>query len=72
MKPPHHFVDELNSRINPENPDVTLLVDRGVAWTMLDDRSAAKRDLGLARKAGADRWVTARLERALGVELQPN
>ena len=65
-------IDELNSRINPENPDVTLLVDRGVAWTMLDDRSAAKRDLGLARKAGADRWVTARLERALGVELQPN
>ena len=65
-------IGELNSRINPENPDITLLVDRGVAFTMLDDRSAAKRDLALAKKAGADRWATGRLEKALGVRLQPN
>ena len=65
-------IDELNSRINLENPDITLLVDRGVAFSMLDDRSAAKRDLALARKAGADRWATVRLEKALGVKLQPN
>jgi len=62
-------IEELNSRINPDSPDVTLLVDRGIAWTMLGDRSAAKRDLALAKKAGADHWVTARLEKALGVEL---
>ncbi|MGI9241011.1 MAG: hypothetical protein ACR2RV_09425 [Verrucomicrobiales bacterium] len=65
-------IEELNARINPENPDITVLVDRGVAFTMLDDRSAAKRDLALAKKAGADRWATARLERALGLELQRN
>jgi tetratricopeptide (TPR) repeat protein len=65
-------IEELNARINPQNPDITLLVDRGVAWTMLDDRSAAKRDLALAKKAGADRWATGRLEKALGVELRSN
>ena len=64
-------IAELNERINPTNPDVTLLVDRGVAWAMLDDRSAAKRDLVAAKKAGADRWLTARLERILGLELKP-
>jgi tetratricopeptide (TPR) repeat protein len=63
-------IEELNARINPQNPDITLLVDRGVAWTMLDDRSAAKRDLALAKKAGADRWATVRLEKALGLEFQ--
>lgn len=64
-------ITELNTRINPQRPDVTLLVDRGVALTMLDDRSAAKHDLALAKKAGADRWATARLARALGLELAP-
>ena len=63
-------IEELNTRINPGRPDLTLLVDRGIAWTMLGDRSAAKRDLAAAKKAGADRWATAPLERALGVELQ--
>jgi tetratricopeptide (TPR) repeat protein len=63
-------IEELNTRINPGRPDITLLVDRGIAWTMLDDRSAAKRDLALAKKSGADRWATARLERGLGLELK--
>ena len=64
-------IAELNQRINPQNPDITLLVDRGIAFCMLDDRSAAKKDLVAAKKAGADRWATARLEKALGLELQP-
>ncbi len=63
-------ITELNQRINPQNPDITLLVDRGVAFCMLDDRFAAKKDLVAAKKAGADRWATARLEKALGLELQ--
>jgi len=63
-------IEELNRRINPANPDITLLVDRGIAWAMLDDRSAAKRDLIAAKKAGADRWVTGRLEKVLGLKLE--
>jgi len=65
-------IGELNTRIKPENPDITVVVDRGVAFSMLGDRSAAKRDLMMAKKAGADRWATARLERALGLELEHN
>ncbi|MFT4548544.1 MAG: tetratricopeptide (TPR) repeat protein [Verrucomicrobiales bacterium] len=65
-------ITELNQRLNPENPDITLLIDRGIAHQLLEDRSAAKKDLAAAKKAGADRWATARLEKALGVELQSN
>ncbi len=59
-------LEELAGRIHPARPDLTLLADRGLARALLGDTEAARADLARARAAGADRWVTAALERALG------
>ncbi len=58
---------ELEARINPSAPDVTLLVDRGIAHSLLDDLPSARRDLAAAKTAGADHWATVQLEKALAV-----
>ena len=58
-------LEELNGRIHPARPDVTLVADRGLANALLGNPEAAAADLARARASGADGWVTAPLERAL-------
>ncbi len=56
---------EINSRLNPAHPEVSLLADRGLALALLGDITGAKKDLLAARKAGADAAMLRRLESAL-------
>ena len=55
-------IDELNSRINPIAPDVTLVIDRGTAHALLGKRSLAMDDLTLVRTLSADPFSLWRLE----------
>jgi tetratricopeptide (TPR) repeat protein len=61
----HAAIAEINERIHPERPDLTLLADRGLAYALLDDRDTAERDLQFAKTRRADPWMLWRLERAL-------
>jgi hypothetical protein len=56
---------EINTRLRPERPDVTLLVDRGLAHALLGNVRAAQADLAAARAASADRALLFRLTKAL-------
>ncbi|MDB6070318.1 MAG: hypothetical protein JWL81_1489 [Verrucomicrobiales bacterium] len=49
---------EIGPRLRPEFPDVSLLVDRGVAHALQGDHAAAAQDLALAREKGGDFWMT--------------
>ena len=60
---------EINRRLNPAHPEVSLLADRGLALALLGDRTSAKKDLLAARKAGADAAMLRRLENALAAHL---
>lgn len=42
---------ELNSRIQPDRPDLTLIADRGLALTLLGSRNLARRDLEKLKKS---------------------
>lgn len=54
---------EIESRLRPDYPDVSLLCDRGVARALLGDQTAARQDLARARELKADAWMTRLLER---------
>jgi len=56
---------ELEKRIHPTRPDITLIAERGLAHALLGRMDAARNDLKRARAGGADQWMTAALERAL-------
>lgn len=43
---------ELQRRIKPERPDLTLVSDRGLAQAMKGNKELAKKDLSLLRKSG--------------------
>ncbi len=58
-------LEELEKRIHPARPDVTLIAERGLAYALLGRIGAARSDLRRARAGGADQWMTAALERAL-------
>jgi tetratricopeptide (TPR) repeat protein len=58
-------IAEIDSRINTDHPDFTLLVDRGLAHALLGDTIFAEKDLQAARKLGAEGWLLFRLESAL-------
>ena len=47
-------IDELNQRIVPEAPEVTLIIDRGLAHALLGDQSNAADDLRRARALSPD------------------
>ena len=61
----HGVLEELNRRINPRAPDLTLLADRGLAFALLGKRAEAEKDLAEAKKRGAESWVVRRLEKIL-------
>ncbi len=56
---------ELEKRIHPARPDITLIAERGLAHALLGRLGAARSDLRRARAGGAEQWMTAALERAL-------
>jgi tetratricopeptide (TPR) repeat protein len=61
----HSAVTEINGRLSPARPEMTLLLDRGLALALLGDTAGASDDLAAARKAGADAAATWRLEAQL-------
>ena len=61
-------VVEINQRLTPSSPDLTLLTDRGFASALLGDEESAKKDFQSARDAGAEEWVLSRLEAHLGLK----
>ncbi len=59
---------ELGSRIRPDAkyPDITLLIDRGLAQLLMGNRKAARLDYDRAKAAGALGWMHWRLTKAFG------
>jgi tetratricopeptide (TPR) repeat protein len=55
-------IDEINGRYNPVRPDLTLLVDRGLAYALCGERAAAAKDLATAKAHKAEPWLLTRLE----------
>jgi len=58
---------ELDQRIHPKKPDMTLIADRGLANALLGNIDAAKDDLAHLIHVDADKWVTIPLEKAISL-----
>ncbi len=58
-------LDEIETRLSPTRPDLTLLAERGLARALLGNTEAARADLERVRRAGATGWMLIRLESAL-------
>jgi tetratricopeptide (TPR) repeat protein len=56
---------EIESRLRPENPDISLICDRGLVRALQGDHEKATEDLELARRSGADFWMLLPLESML-------
>tara|TARA_Y100001960_G_scaffold59792_2_gene62352 strand:+ start:370 stop:1254 length:885 start_codon:yes stop_codon:yes gene_type:complete len=65
MKDLRMCLKELNQRIHPRNPDMTLIADRGLAHALLGNINTAKNDLTHLVQIGADKWITASLQKAI-------
>jgi tetratricopeptide (TPR) repeat protein len=63
---------ELELRILPEDPDPTLLVERGMAWALKKDRPKAEQELARARSILPEPDVLAPLERLLARPVAQN
>lgn len=55
-------IEEMNTRIFPSSPDVTLLTERAQAHELLGERDLARQDYELARDAGAEEWVKEKIK----------
>ena len=64
-------MQEITSRLRPDNPDLSLLCDRGIIHYLMGDRAAADADLALGRSQGADFWMTLPLEAFLAAKIPP-
>ncbi len=58
---------ELDQRIHPKNPAMTLIADRGLANALLGNIGTAKNDLARLIHIGADKWITIPLEQAINL-----
>ena len=58
---------ELDQRIHPKKPDMTLIADRGMANALLGNIEAAKNDLSHLIHIGAEKWVTIHLNKAISL-----
>jgi tetratricopeptide (TPR) repeat protein len=58
-------VDEIDARLDPAHPDVSLLAERGIALALLGETAAAREDLALAVAHGADAAMVRRLHATL-------
>ena len=57
---------EIESRLRPDVPDLSLVCDRGLVHELQGNHAAAMADLELARKSGADFWMLMPLEALAG------
>ena len=57
---------EIESRLRPEVPDLSLICDRGLIHELQGNHAAALADLEMARKSGADFWMLMPLEALVG------
>lgn len=53
---------EIESRLRPDTPDLSLICDRGVIHELQGNHAAALADLATARQSGADFWLLMSLE----------
>ena len=58
---------ELDQRIHPKKPDMTLIADRGMVNALLGNIEAAKNDLSHLIHIGAEKWVTIHLNKAISL-----
>lgn len=58
----HTALAEIQTRIRPENPDLSLLCDRGTVHFLLGNKTGAQTDLDAAKSKGASQWMTLLLE----------
>ena len=49
---------EVESRLRPELPDLSLVCDRALIWALQGKREDAAKELAEAKKRGADSWMT--------------
>ncbi len=56
---------EIEARLRPERPDLTLLCERALIYALTGRRAEAEAGLAEARERGADGWMTRTLEAAL-------
>ncbi len=56
---------EVESRLRPELPDLSLVCDRALIWALQGKRDEAAKELAEAKKRGADGWMTRVLEGVL-------
>ena len=61
-------IGELNQRLQAPHPDAGLLADRGLAHALSGDLALARRDLGDAKKLGADAMALRRLVVAVAAQ----
>jgi len=62
---------EIESRLRPENPDLSLICDRGLVHALQGNQAAAAADLDLARRSGADFWMLLPMEALAGFNPLP-
>jgi tetratricopeptide (TPR) repeat protein len=56
---------EVESRIRPERPDLSLVCDRALILALQGNRDEAAKELAAAKARGADQWMTRVLESVL-------
>ena len=61
----HAALTELNTRIQPDRPDLTLIADRGLALSLLGSNDLALRDLATLKKSTLSKSAYAILEAEL-------
>ena len=61
----HAALTELNSRIQPDRPDLTLLADRGLVLALLGSKDLARRDLATLQNSSLSRRAYLLLEAEL-------
>ncbi len=63
---------EVESRIRPERPDLSLVCDRALIHALQGRREEAATALAEAKARGADHWMTRILEAVLSVPAVPD
>jgi tetratricopeptide (TPR) repeat protein len=59
-------LSELETRLRPDTPDLSLICDRGLIYELQGNHAAALADLAMARQSGADFWMLMPLEALVG------
>jgi len=68
----HAALTELNTRIQPDRPDLTLIADRGLSLALLGSEDLALQDLATLRKSTLSKSAYAILEAELRSPISPD